>query len=82
LGDRVPVGDRNFPPHHRVQIGSRIHQPPIQWEPGALSLVVKLPGREADHSPPSGAKVKNSWSYTSTPRYAFMARCSVKEQGS
>jgi hypothetical protein len=25
-------------------------QPPIQWIPGALSLVVKRPGREADHS--------------------------------
>jgi hypothetical protein len=34
---------------------------------GALSLEVKLPGREADHSPPSSAQVKNAWSYTSTP---------------
>jgi hypothetical protein len=25
-------------------------------------------GREADHSPPSSAEAKNSWSYTSTPR--------------
>jgi hypothetical protein len=33
-------------------------QPPIQWVPGALSLGVKQPGREADHSPPSSAKVK------------------------
>jgi hypothetical protein len=28
---------------------------------------VKRPGREADHSSPSSAKVKNAWSYTSTP---------------
>jgi hypothetical protein len=42
-------------------------QPPIQWVPGAPSLGVKWPGREADHSPPSSAKVKNAWSYTSTP---------------
>jgi hypothetical protein len=28
-------------------------QPPIQWVLGALSLGVKRPGREADHSPPS-----------------------------
>jgi hypothetical protein len=35
-------------------------QPPIQWVPGALSLVVKRPGREADHSPPSSAEVKNA----------------------
>jgi hypothetical protein len=30
-------------------------QPPIQWIPGALSLGVKRPGREAYHSPPSSA---------------------------
>jgi hypothetical protein len=41
-------------------------QPPIQWVPGALSVGIKRPGREADHSPPSIA-VKNPWSYTSTP---------------
>jgi hypothetical protein len=33
-------------------------QPPIQWVPGALSLGVKWPGHEADHSPSSSAKVK------------------------
>jgi hypothetical protein len=42
-------------------------QPPIKWVPGALSLGVKRPGREADHSLPSSAEVKNAWSYTSTP---------------
>jgi hypothetical protein len=33
-------------------------QPPIECVPGDLSLVVKRPGREADHSPPSSAEVK------------------------
>jgi hypothetical protein len=33
-------------------------QPPIQWVPGALSLGVKRPVREADHSPPSNVEVK------------------------
>jgi hypothetical protein len=33
-------------------------QPPIQWVLEALSLGVKRPGREADHSPPSSAEVK------------------------
>jgi hypothetical protein len=33
-------------------------QPPIQWVPGALSLRVKRPGREPNHSPPSSAEVK------------------------
>jgi hypothetical protein len=42
-------------------------QPPIQWVPGALSLGVKRPEREADNSPPSSAEVKSTWSYTSTP---------------
>jgi hypothetical protein len=42
-------------------------QPPIQWVPGALSLGVKWLGHEADHSPPSGAEVRNAWSSTSTP---------------
>jgi hypothetical protein len=42
-------------------------QPPIQWEPGALSPGEKRPGREADHSPPAGAEVKKVWIYTSTP---------------
>jgi hypothetical protein len=32
--------------------------PPTQWVQGALSLVVKRPGYEAEHSPPSGAEVK------------------------
>jgi hypothetical protein len=41
-------------------------QPLIQWVPGVLSLVVKRPGREADHSPPPSAEVNNVWSYTST----------------
>jgi hypothetical protein len=50
-------------------------QPPIQWVLGALSLGVKRPGHETDHSPPSSAEVKNASNYTSTPQYAFMAWC-------
>jgi hypothetical protein len=42
-------------------------QPPIQCVPGILSLGVKRPGSEANHSPPSSAEIKNAWSYTSTP---------------
>jgi hypothetical protein len=55
-------------------------QPPIQWVPGALSLGVKWPGCEADHSPPSSAEVKNACSYTSTPQYVFTAWCLVKHR--
>jgi len=42
-------------------------QPPIQRVPGALSPGVKRPGHESDQSPPFSFKVKNAWSYTSTP---------------
>jgi len=38
--------------------------------PEALSLGIKQPGHEADHSPPSSADVL---------QYAFMAWCSVKK---
>jgi hypothetical protein len=41
-------------------------QPPIQWVLGGLSLGIKRPERESDHSPPSSAEVNNAWSYTST----------------
>jgi hypothetical protein len=39
----------------------------IKWVPG-----MKRDGREADHSPPSSAEVKNGGAITSTPPYAFM----------
>jgi hypothetical protein len=42
-------------------------QPLIQWVQGALSLEVKRPGCEADHSTPPNAEVKKAWRYTSTP---------------
>lgn len=32
-------------------------------------------GREADHSPPSNAEVRNAWRYNSTNLRAFMAWC-------
>jgi hypothetical protein len=55
-------------------------QPPIQWVPGIIPPYIKRPGREADHSPPSSAKIKNAWSYTSTPQYASLAWCSVNKK--
>jgi hypothetical protein len=55
---RFPTVAGNFSPHHRIQNGSGAPQPPIQRAPGSLSLRVKRPGREAGHSPPSSAEVK------------------------
>jgi hypothetical protein len=43
-----------------VQMGSG----PTQL--GAVSPEIKWSGREADHSPPSGADVKNTWIFTPT----------------
>jgi len=60
----------------RTALGST--QPPIPWVPAALYLGVSRPGREADHSPPCSAEVKNEWSYNSTPQYAFVSWCLVK----
>jgi hypothetical protein len=71
VGVRVPVGSRMFSsPRRPDHFGST--QPPIQWVPGAFSPGVKRPGREADHSPPANAELKNIWIYTSTHPYAFV----------
>jgi hypothetical protein len=49
----------------RPALGST--QPPIQWIPEAVSSGVKRQGREADHTPPSGAEVKNVELYLHSP---------------
>jgi hypothetical protein len=66
-GFEVPAGaeDFLFSTASRPTLGPT--QPPIQWVPEVLSLEVKRPGREDDHSPHSSAEVKNAWRYTSTP---------------
>jgi hypothetical protein len=43
------------------------------WDPPNL-LFGGVPRREHDHFPPSNAKVKNEWSYISTPLQALVAR--------
>jgi hypothetical protein len=42
-------------------------QPPIQWVTGAISLVLKWPGREPDQSPPSSAEFKNAKTISPLP---------------
>jgi hypothetical protein len=39
-------------------------QPATQWVRGALLLVAKRPGREANHSPLTSAEVQNGETYT------------------
>jgi hypothetical protein len=55
-----------FSLHHRVQTGSGAHPAAYPIGTEALSLLIKRPGREADHSPSSRAEVKNTWGNTST----------------
>jgi hypothetical protein len=62
---RRGLGIFHFTTASRTALGPT--QPPIQWVPGALSLGVKRQAREADHSLPSSAEVKNAWSNTSIP---------------
>jgi hypothetical protein len=71
VGVLIAVGSRIFSTSSRPVLGPT--QPPIKWLSWALSLGVKRPGRETDHSPPVSAEVKKTWIYTSIPTYAFMA---------
>jgi hypothetical protein len=50
---------------------------PIQFVPRTIFLGVKRPRREADHSPPTIAEVKNKWISTSTPPYVYMVWCLI-----
>jgi hypothetical protein len=77
---RFPGGTGNFSLHHRVQNGSGAHPASYPMDNRGSFPGVKRPGREADHSPPSSAEVKNAWSYNSAPQYAFMAWCLVKHR--
>jgi hypothetical protein len=54
----IPGGGLEFSLRHRVQTGSVTHPASYQMGNGTLSLGVKRPGREANHSPPSSAEVK------------------------
>jgi hypothetical protein len=44
---------------YRKMTMQTVIKPPIQWVLGDRLPGVKRPGREADHSPPSSAEVRN-----------------------
>jgi hypothetical protein len=50
-------------------MGCGIHQHPTQY----VTTAIKQPGRQADHSPPYRAQIRNKLSNTSTLPYAFDA---------
>jgi hypothetical protein len=73
VGVRVPVRSRIFSSTCR---SDRIWGSPNLLSNGYWGLFpqgAKRQGREADRSPPTSAKVKKTWVYTSTHLYAFMA---------
>jgi hypothetical protein len=74
IGVRVPIGARIFllSTSFRPVLGPT--HPPMQWVPGALSSVVKRPGRETDDSPPASAEVKTRGSMHPLP-YTPSWRC-------
>jgi hypothetical protein len=64
---RFPAGTGNFSLHRRVQNGSGAHPASYPTLTRGSFPGGRAAGHEADHSPPSSAKVKNAWSYTSAP---------------
>jgi hypothetical protein len=66
-GVRIPEGPENFSLQDRVQTESGGHPASYPMDIRALSLRIKWPGRETDHSLLSSIKAKNAWSYTSSP---------------
>jgi hypothetical protein len=52
-GVRFPAGAGNFSLHHRIQNGSGVHPDSYPMDKRA-----SFSGREADHSPPSSAEIK------------------------
>jgi hypothetical protein len=55
---RFPPRAGNFSLHHRVQKGSGAHPASYLMGTRTLSLGVKRPEHEADHSPPSSVEVE------------------------
>lgn len=51
--------------------GAYTHSYPVGIK--VLTLEVKCPGQEANHSSETSAEVKNAWSYISIPPYVCMA---------
>jgi hypothetical protein len=80
MGVRFPVGLGIFLFYTMSILALRPTQAPIQWIAGVLSLGVKRPRREADHSPPSSAEITMYGAILPLPLDVFMAWCIVKHR--
>jgi hypothetical protein len=66
IGVRFSAVARELSLPHSVHIGSGGHPAYYPVDTGG-----SVPRGEADYSASSSAKIKNAWSYTSTPPYMF-----------
>jgi len=64
-GVRIPARKRDFSLLQNAQTGCRAHPASCPMRNGVLSLGIKRQGREFNHSPPSGAEVKE-WRCTAS----------------
>jgi hypothetical protein len=60
VGDGVPVGGKYFSSPQRPDLLWGHIQLPIHWVTGLFPQGIKRSKREADHSPPSSAEVKET----------------------
>jgi hypothetical protein len=65
-GVRFPVGAGIYSVRHCIQTGRVAHPASYQMGNGGSFFEIKPSERDADHSFPSSAEVKNAWRYTST----------------
>jgi hypothetical protein len=65
---------------HKFQATSGAHTASYPLGIYVPSSGVKRTGREANHSPPSIAKVKNAWRYAATPPHVLMVRCTLDKE--
>jgi hypothetical protein len=77
---RVEAGAGNFSLHYRVQTGSGAH-PAYQMGTRGSFSGVRRSGREADHSAPSSADVKNACSYPPLPNTPSWHGTQLKNTG-
>jgi hypothetical protein len=69
-----------FSLHHHIQTTSGTHPVSYPMGTGGSFPEDKQLGHEAAHSRPSSPKIKNVWSYTSTPPYVSMVWSLIKHR--
>jgi len=82
IGVRVSARAGNFPLNHRVRKSSGAYPATYLTGTRGSFLRIKRPGREADHSPPFSAEVKDRMElYLHSPNTPSWRGANLKEQG-